>query len=88
MGSGPIGGDANFLDTGVPWYDTYRTADDQWMAVGALKRSSMMNSPVCLGFPTISLAPRRSFSLAATAGSDRASVRDAHPGRVDSGVRG
>lgn len=27
----------NFLDTGVPWYDTYRTADDQWMAVGALE---------------------------------------------------
>jgi alpha-methylacyl-CoA racemase len=28
---------SNFLDTGVPWYDTYRTADDQWMAVGALE---------------------------------------------------
>lgn len=28
---------ANFLDTGVPWYDTYRTADDEWMAVGALE---------------------------------------------------
>lgn len=28
---------ANFLDTGVPWYDTYRTADGQWMAVGALE---------------------------------------------------
>jgi alpha-methylacyl-CoA racemase len=27
----------NFLDTGVPWYDTYRTADEQWMAVGALE---------------------------------------------------
>lgn len=27
----------NFLDTGAPWYDTYRTADDQWMAVGALE---------------------------------------------------
>ncbi|CQD18113.1 alpha-methylacyl-CoA racemase [Mycobacterium lentiflavum] len=27
----------NFLDTGVPWYDTYRTADDRWMAVGALE---------------------------------------------------
>jgi alpha-methylacyl-CoA racemase len=27
----------NFLDTGVPWYDTYRTADGQWMAVGALE---------------------------------------------------
>ena len=28
---------SNFLDGGVPWYDTYRTADDQWMAVGALE---------------------------------------------------
>jgi alpha-methylacyl-CoA racemase len=27
----------NFLDGGVPWYDTYRTADDRWMAVGALE---------------------------------------------------
>jgi alpha-methylacyl-CoA racemase len=27
----------NFLDTGVPWYDTYKTADGQWMAVGALE---------------------------------------------------
>jgi alpha-methylacyl-CoA racemase len=27
----------NFLDTGAPWYDTYRTADDQFMAVGALE---------------------------------------------------
>jgi alpha-methylacyl-CoA racemase len=28
---------ANFLDSGVPWYDTYPTADGQWMAVGALE---------------------------------------------------
>jgi alpha-methylacyl-CoA racemase len=28
---------SNFLDTGVPWYDTYVTADGQWMAVGALE---------------------------------------------------
>lgn len=27
----------NFLDTGVPWYDTYETADGEWMAVGALE---------------------------------------------------
>ena len=27
----------NMLDTGVPWYDTYETADAQWMAVGALE---------------------------------------------------
>jgi alpha-methylacyl-CoA racemase len=28
---------SNFLDGGVPWYDTYVTADGQWMAVGALE---------------------------------------------------
>jgi alpha-methylacyl-CoA racemase len=28
----------NFLDTGVPWYDTYRTADGGWIAVGALEQ--------------------------------------------------
>ncbi|MUL65841.1 carnitine dehydratase [Mycobacterium sp. CBMA 234] len=27
----------NFLDTGVPWYDTYQTSDGEWMAVGALE---------------------------------------------------
>jgi alpha-methylacyl-CoA racemase len=29
---------ANFLDTGAPWYDTYQTADGEWMAVGALEQ--------------------------------------------------
>jgi len=27
----------NFLDGGVPWYDTYQTADGEYMAVGALE---------------------------------------------------
>jgi alpha-methylacyl-CoA racemase len=27
----------NLLDSGVPWYDVYETADGQWMAVGALE---------------------------------------------------
>lgn len=27
----------NLLDTGVPWYDVYRTADDGWMSVGPLE---------------------------------------------------
>ena len=27
----------NLLDGGVPWYDVYETADDQWLAVGALE---------------------------------------------------
>ncbi|HZR01764.1 MAG TPA: CaiB/BaiF CoA-transferase family protein [Burkholderiales bacterium] len=28
---------SNALDGGVPWYDTYRTADDKFVAVGALE---------------------------------------------------
>ncbi|OBH44214.1 CaiB/BaiF CoA transferase family protein [Mycobacterium mantenii] len=27
----------NLLDTGAPYYDVYRTADDKWMAVGAIE---------------------------------------------------
>lgn len=27
----------NMLDGGMPWYDTYRTSDGEWMAVGALE---------------------------------------------------
>jgi alpha-methylacyl-CoA racemase len=27
----------NMLDGGAPWYGTYRTKDDQWMAVGAIE---------------------------------------------------
>jgi alpha-methylacyl-CoA racemase len=32
---GPRG--TNHLDTGAPWYDVYETADDKWLAVGALE---------------------------------------------------
>jgi alpha-methylacyl-CoA racemase len=28
----------NVLDTGAPWYDTYRTKDGRWLAVGAIER--------------------------------------------------
>lgn len=28
---------SNMLDGGMPWYDTYRTSDGHWMAVGALE---------------------------------------------------
>jgi alpha-methylacyl-CoA racemase len=27
----------NILDTGAPWYDTYRTKDGRWLAVGAIE---------------------------------------------------
>ena len=26
-----------FLDGGAPWYDTYKTKDDKYMAVGAIE---------------------------------------------------
>ena len=28
----------NVLDTGAPWYETYRTKDDRWLAVGAIEK--------------------------------------------------
>lgn len=28
----------NILDTGAPWYDTYRTRDGKWLAVGAIEK--------------------------------------------------
>jgi alpha-methylacyl-CoA racemase len=28
----------NILDTGAPWYDTYRTKDGKWLAVGAIEK--------------------------------------------------
>jgi alpha-methylacyl-CoA racemase len=28
----------NVLDTGAPWYNTYRTSDGKWLAVGAIER--------------------------------------------------
>jgi alpha-methylacyl-CoA racemase len=28
----------NVLDSGAPWYDTYRTRDGKWLAVGAIER--------------------------------------------------
>jgi alpha-methylacyl-CoA racemase len=41
----------NFLDTGVPWYDTYQTADGQWMAVGALEPKFYAEFVRLLGLP-------------------------------------
>jgi len=32
---GPRG--TNMLDTGAPWYDSYETADGEWLAVGAIE---------------------------------------------------
>lgn len=41
----------NFLDTGVPWYDTYATADGEWMAVGALEPQFYAEFVSLLGLP-------------------------------------
>jgi alpha-methylacyl-CoA racemase len=41
----------NFLDTGVPWYDTSETADGQWMAVGALEPKFYVEFTELLGLP-------------------------------------
>lgn len=43
---------SNFLDTGVPWYDTYETADGEWMAVGALEPQFYTKFVDLLGLPT------------------------------------
>jgi alpha-methylacyl-CoA racemase len=29
---------ANMLDSGAPWYNTYRTKDGKWLAVGAIEK--------------------------------------------------
>ncbi|MBO0727686.1 MAG: CoA transferase [Acidimicrobiaceae bacterium] len=42
---------ANFLDTGVPWYDTYATSDGEWMAVGALEPQFYAEFASLLGLP-------------------------------------
>jgi alpha-methylacyl-CoA racemase len=42
---------ANMLDGGWPWYDTYATADGQWMAVGALEPKFYHQFAQLLGLP-------------------------------------
>lgn len=49
---------SNFLDGGVPWYDTYLTADGQWMAVGALEQKFYAQFTRLLGIPNV-LADQR-----------------------------
>ncbi|MCX2934256.1 CaiB/BaiF CoA-transferase family protein [Mycobacterium sp. CVI_P3] len=41
----------NLIDTGVPWYDTYQTADGEWMAVGALEQRFYSDFIRLLGLP-------------------------------------
>jgi alpha-methylacyl-CoA racemase len=42
---------ANMLDGGMPWYDTYATADGEWMAVGALEPKFYGEFTQLLGIP-------------------------------------
>ena len=49
---------SNFLDGGVPWYDTYLTADGQWMAVGALEQKFYAQFTRLLVIPNV-LADQR-----------------------------
>jgi alpha-methylacyl-CoA racemase len=39
----------NMLDSGVPWYDTYRTADDRHVAVGAVEPAFYQQLMMTLG---------------------------------------
>jgi alpha-methylacyl-CoA racemase len=39
----------NVLDGGCPWYDTYRTADDKWVSVGAIEPKFYANLLDALG---------------------------------------
>jgi len=53
---------ANFLDTGVPWYDTYPTSDGEWMAVGALEPKFYAEFTRLLGLPDETAALRQTPS--------------------------
>jgi alpha-methylacyl-CoA racemase len=54
---------SNFLDTGVPWYDTYRTADGEWMAVGALEPKFYAEFARMLGLSEVVAAFRNDPSM-------------------------
>ncbi|TDC61223.1 CaiB/BaiF CoA transferase family protein, partial [Streptomyces hainanensis] len=62
----------NLLDGGCPFYAVYRTADDRWMAVGALEPRFYAEFAARLGLPPD--APDR---------DDRARWPELRPGRAD-----
>ncbi len=73
----------NVLDGGAPYYDTYRTADGKWVALGAVE-SQILVGVRRVGGPRRVRRPRpgRPLRLAPFAGADRRRHRHAHPGRV------
>jgi hypothetical protein len=76
----------NLLDSVVPWYDTYTTADNHWMAVGARwSRSSMTSSSACSAFPTRSPEAVRTRPRGLAFG--RRSLRPLRPARATNGRR-
>ncbi|MDR5761028.1 CaiB/BaiF CoA-transferase family protein [Caballeronia sp. LZ035] len=48
----------NALDGGAPWYGTYRTADDRWVAVGAIEEPFWQELLSRLGILASDLPPR------------------------------
>jgi alpha-methylacyl-CoA racemase len=48
----------NVLDTGAPWYDTYRTQDGRWMAVGAIEPKFYAELLERLGLADAGLPPQ------------------------------
>jgi alpha-methylacyl-CoA racemase len=48
----------NTLDGGAPWYGTYRTADDRWVAVGAIEEPFWLALLSGLGIVASDLPPR------------------------------
>jgi alpha-methylacyl-CoA racemase len=49
---------ANVLDGGAPWYDTYRTKDGRWMAVGAIEPKFYAELLERLGLADAGLPPQ------------------------------
>ena len=53
---------ANVLDTGAPWYDTYRTKDGRWVAVGAIEPKFYAELLERLGLADAGLPPQHERS--------------------------
>jgi alpha-methylacyl-CoA racemase len=68
----------NRIDTGLPWYDVYETADGQWLSVGALEPQFWAEFTRILGasgLPDRDDAPRREELRAAIAARIRERTR-------------
>ena len=82
----------NLLDTGAPFYDTYRTKDGKYVAVGALEAKFYAALLAGLGLDhgrrrATAAAPAGRVRLAGPAGEVHRRVRQPDQGRVGAGVR-